>query len=54
MCAKCLGKGFVEEEREEEGMLVVGVVPCSCPAADNWVDEWLGYELAWDRHANAA
>ncbi len=54
MCSKCLGTGHHEEEREEEGMLVAYAVPCDCPAADAWVDDLLGYELAWDQHYNAA
>jgi len=54
MCSKCLGKGFYEEEREEEGILVAWAVPCDCPLADKWVDELLGYESAWNRHYNAA
>ncbi len=58
MCSKCLGTGHHEEEWEEEGMPVAWVVPCDCPAADRWVAELLGYEvaaeLAWDRHYRAA
>ena len=50
VCGTCLGAGHYPEEREEEGILVAYAVPCSCPAADRWVDQRLGYELAWDRH----
>ena len=52
-CATCLGAGHHEEAREEEGIPVAYAVPCDCPAADRWVDQRLGYELAWDRHYNA-
>ena len=53
-CASCLGKGNLEAYTEVEGMPVVGVAPCSCPDADRWVDAWLGYEMDWDLHHNAA
>lgn len=46
MCSKCLGTGHHEEDREEAGMLVAWEVPCDCPAADRWVAELLGYEVA--------
>ncbi len=46
VCGTCLGAGHYPEERDEAGMLVAWEVPCSCPAADAWVDARLGAEVA--------